>query len=83
MSCFNFYLFQVPILVLFNHGLTALVGLGRLIFDASWSNSDMDYTGLLYTLVASEFTSSFQTRWRLNLKEWRRSLLNFTCYSLA
>jgi len=35
MSCFNFYLFQVPILVLFNHGLTALVGLGRLIFDAS------------------------------------------------
>ena len=35
MSCLKFYLFQVPPLAFFNHGSTALVGLGRLIFDAS------------------------------------------------
>jgi hypothetical protein len=40
------------------YGSTALVGLGLglLIFDASWSRLCVYYTRLLYTLVASEFT---------------------------
>jgi len=45
---------------IFLYGLTALVGLGLLIFEASLSYSGMDYTWLLYTLVNSEFTSSFK-----------------------
>jgi len=42
----------------FFNGLTASVGLGLLIFGALWSHSGVDFARLLYTLVASEFTSS-------------------------
>jgi len=59
----------VPQITLFSHttfgiflyGLTVLVGLGLLIFEASLSHSGMDYTWLLYTLVDSEFTSSLNS----------------------
>jgi len=44
----------------FFYGLTASVGLGLLIFEALWSHSGVPYAELLtYTLVVSEFTSSF------------------------
>jgi len=33
----------------FFHGSVALVGLGLLIFEASWSHSGVDYGGLLCT----------------------------------
>jgi hypothetical protein len=67
-------------------------------FFFSWLNSPsrpqpLHFQGLItfknglrkaiYTLVASEFTSCFQTRWRLNLSNSSWSLFNFTCYSLA
>jgi hypothetical protein len=37
--------------------LTALLGLGLLIFEALWSHPCVDYTGLLDTLATSEFTN--------------------------
>ena len=42
------------------HGLTALVGLGLLIFEALCSHLGMDYTGLLYMLDTSKFTITFK-----------------------
>ena len=45
----------------FFYGSTALVGLGP-IFDASRSHSGVEYTVLLYTLIASRLTSSSYTR---------------------
>ena len=41
----------------FFYGLTALVDSGLLIFKASLSDSGVDCTGLLYTLVASDFST--------------------------
>ena len=38
-------------------GSTALMGLGPLIFDGAWPHPGVDYTRLLYKLVASEFTN--------------------------
>jgi hypothetical protein len=59
MSCLKLYLSHLPLLeFFFFHGSIALVGLGLLIFKASWSHSGMDYAGLLYTSVTGEFTSS-------------------------
>jgi hypothetical protein len=43
----------------FFHHSTVLVGLGLLTVEASSPHIVMDYTGLLYMLVASKFTSSF------------------------
>jgi hypothetical protein len=33
------------------------MGLGPLIFDGAWPHPGVDYTRLLYKLVASEFTN--------------------------
>jgi len=58
MSCLKLYLSNVPLLAFIFYGLTALVGLGLLIFEALWSHSGVNYTWLLYMLVACQFTSS-------------------------
>ena len=42
---------------IFFYDSSALVGLGPLIFAASWSHPGVDYTGIFYKLVASGFTS--------------------------
>jgi len=42
---------------IFFYGLTVQVGLGLLIVEALSPHSGMEYTGLLYMLVASKFTS--------------------------
>ena len=60
MSCLKLHFSHIPLLAFFVYGLTALVGLGLLIFKASLSHSGMDYRWLLYMLVDSEFTSSFK-----------------------
>jgi len=56
--CLKLYLSHVPLLASFFIA-GVLVGLALLIFEDSWSHSDVNYmyTGLLYTLVTSKFTS--------------------------
>jgi len=58
MSCLQLYLSHV-LLSFFFHGSTVLVGLGLLTVKALSSHSGVDYTGIIYSPVTSEFSSRF------------------------
>ena len=60
MPYLKLQLSHTPLLTILFHGSPALVGLGLLIIEGSWSHSvGVDYTGLLYMVVTSKFISSF------------------------
>ena len=81
MYCLKLHFSHIP--GIFLYGLTAVVGLGLLIFKASLSHTGVDYTWLLCMLVDSEFTSSFKLSGDYIYASKVRSLFNLTCYLLA